>query len=375
MTPHRMLVVDDEDPVRENVVWFFNREGFEVKSARSEDEAKRLVESGAFDVVLLDMKMDRNESGIELLRLIKTLAPSTEVIILTAYGNLSNAATAMELGAFSYVEKNIPDVDVYHVLLLKVKQALHRKRLEEENRQLQLRLAESERRATLGILASVIAHEVNNPLTGILGFTQFARESVAAMSLDEGPFAAEKRQLHDDLKLIEENTMQCQRILRSILEVARPSAVPPLPVQIGEALEKVVTLMEKEAHRRGVCIQRNYDQQDALVMAAPNQVAQIFMNLIVNAVQAMPEGGTLAIRTDVVNSNVLVRVSDTGHGIAAEHLPHIFDPFFSTRDPENSTGLGLYICKDLVHKLNGDIHAESTPGSGTTFTVKLPRIE
>jgi len=357
----RVLVVDDEEGVRANVQWVMNRQGFVVDTAASEAEAQERLNAQRYDVIIADMKMDQDESGITVLQWAKSLDPDVEVIILTAYGNLQNAARAMEAGAYSYVEKNVPDVDVFQMLLLKVKQALERRKLKEENRQLHTRLIAYERQATLGVLASAIAHEVNNPLTSILGYTQFALEQID----DASP-------LRRDLTIIEEQTLRCQTILRHILEFARPDEGEAMPVNLCDAVERMLVLLQRELQRKRVNLERRYADCNALVIATPNQIAQVVMNLMINAMHAMPDGGSIAIETTGGNGTVILRISDTGKGIPPEYLPHIFDPFFTTKEPGKGTGLGLYICKDIITQLHGSIEVESEVGKGTTFTITLP---
>ncbi|MBI3922765.1 MAG: response regulator [Armatimonadetes bacterium] len=361
METPKLMIVDDEEVVRDNVRWVMERQGWHVAEAASETQAREMVQADHFDVIVVDMKMDRDESGIEILQLSKQHSPSTEIVILTAYGNLQNAAKAMELGAYTYVEKNTPDVDVYQLLLLKVRQALERKRLHAENRRLQATLIEAERRAALGILSSAIAHEVNNPLTGILGYTQFALESASPGS-----------QISHDLKLIEENTLRCQKILRNILDFARPDDGEAMPLDLHDAIERVLSLVEREAMRNKITVSRNYCVPQPYVVATPNQVSQVFMNLMINAIQAMPDGGEVEIRSLLRDDTVQVCIRDTGPGIPSENLPHIFDMFFSTKDQGKGTGLGLYICRDIALGLKGNIQVDSVLEHGTTFTVSLP---
>ncbi len=363
MKQPRLLIVDDEEVVRDNVRWVMERQEWVVESAGNEAEASQLLSASLFDVVVADMKMDQDESGIEILRLAKEINPAVEVIILTAYGSLQNAARAMELGAFSYVEKNVPDVDAYQILVLKVKQAIRHKRLQEENRRLQAQLVHSERQATLGVLSSAIAHEVNNPLTGALGYTQMLMETVDSQDV-----------IYNDLKMIEESALRCQQILRNIMDFARPDSGESMPLDVHHAIEKALTLLEREAMRKKIRITRNYCEVTPMVTATPNQISQVVMNLMVNAIQAMPQGGDITLHTECDGATVSIHLSDSGPGISPEHVPHLFDPFFSTKARGEGTGLGLYICQDIIGQLDGEISVASKLGEGTTFTVTLPVI-
>ncbi|NCO32357.1 MAG: response regulator [Armatimonadetes bacterium] len=363
MTEPRILVVDDEDVVRDNVQWVMHHQGWSVDTASSEAEARDRLQSANYDAVIADMKMDRDASGIEILKLAKELSPAVEVIILTAYGNLQNAARAMELGAYSYVEKNVPNVDVYQILLLKVKQALEKKRLEEENRCLQARLINVERQATLGVLSSAIAHDVHNPLTGVLGYADLVLESID-----------ENSPIYRDVLMIQEGALRCKEILRHILDFARPDEGETMPVDVQSSVDRIMVLLQRAAMQKKVDIACDFTATSTIVMASPNQVSQVIMNLIVNACQAMPDGGRVRIHTSNRNGSVILRLSDTGKGIPQESIARVFDPFFSTKSRGEGTGLGLYICKDIVTQLDGTIEVESEVGKGTTFTIALPTV-
>ncbi len=222
----------------------------------------------------------------------------------------------------------------------------------------QLRL--SEKMAAVGLLAAGVAHEVNTPLTGISSFTQMLLEGASP----EDP----RTQL---LEKIERQTFRAAKIVNSLLNLARPSGGDAAPVDINGVVTDVLSLLEHQF--RGTRIQVRRD----LTAAAPVQgyeykLQQIFLNLFLNARDAMPKGGWLSVSTRSAADGVIVEVADTGTGIPSEHMARIYDPFFTTKADGAGTGLGLSVTYGLVQEHGGTLTCESVLGQGTRFTLRLP---
>ncbi|AMV72908.1 sensor histidine kinase, HAMP domain-containing protein [Desulfuromonas sp. DDH964] len=238
-------------------------------------------------------------------------------------------------------------------------------KVEERTRQvqdIQKRLVRSEKLASLGELVAGIAHEINNPLTGIMVFSSLTLEN---HSLPQA--------LRDDLSVIYRETQRCSGIVRRLLEFSREAPPDKTTASINHLLDHTLRLLENQATFQNICITRNYTALLPQLHVDANQISQVFMNILLNAAQAMPDGGTLMLETVLAGTGgeVLVRVRDSGCGIAEQDLKRIFDPFFTTKK-ESGTGLGLSVSYGIVENHGGTIDVESSLGAGTTFTITLP---
>lgn len=226
--------------------------------------------------------------------------------------------------------------------------------------EMQANLARSERLAALGKLVAGIAHEINNPLTGILAYSSMAEERE---DIDE--------QLRKDLQTITHETQRCAEIVRGLLDFGRESILSKKFTSIDQLLNKTLMLVEYQSIFQDILINRNYAEDMPELEVDPNQLEQVFMNMFLNAAHAMPEGGELSIDTWQDRDKMLIAISDSGSGISPENLTKIFDPFFSTKD-QQGTGLGLSVSYGIVKNHGGTIEVESTEGVGTRFLISLP---
>jgi two-component system NtrC family sensor kinase len=224
------------------------------------------------------------------------------------------------------------------------------------------RVAQSERLASLGMLAAGVAHEINNPLGGILALTALTLE-------DTKPDDPNRENLEEVLK----QTQRCRDIVKGLLEFSRQSAINTELVDLNKILQDTLSLISKQAAFFNVTLMKDWDPHLPPVMADSSQLQQVFMNILMNAVQAMDERGTVTITTRRGRlGTVEAAISDTGRGIPQEVIDRIFDPFFTTKRSGEGTGLGLSIAYGIITKHHGNIQVESEPGKGTTFTVRLP---
>jgi signal transduction histidine kinase len=240
-----------------------------------------------------------------------------------------------------------------------------RPRLEME-RQLQethLQLVNSEKMASLGKLAAGIAHEINNPMGGILIYSSLLMEAL------EGDDA--RRQ---DLEKIVHEATRCKEIVKSLLEFSRQTEPKMEPTDINKAIMDDLFFLEKQALFHNIDIVKNMDSQLPRVRGNASQLKQVFMNIIVNAAEAMHEGGTLTITTSLSGDkkDIWVDFADTGEGIPQENLSRIFDPFFTTKEVGKGTGLGLSTSYGIIDGHEGRIDVKSQPGKGTRFRIELP---
>jgi signal transduction histidine kinase len=221
----------------------------------------------------------------------------------------------------------------------------------------------SEKMASIGTLAAGVAHEVNTPLTGISSFTQ--------MLLENADPADPKTAL---LEKIERQTFRAAKIVNGLLNLSRPgmSGEERRQVDLNVVVNDVFSLLEHQFAAAKVKVRRDLSPVAASVVGIEHKLQQVFLNLFLNARDAMPRGGWLSVTTRVDGSRVVAEVADTGSGIPAEHLARIYDPFFTTKAIGRGTGLGLSIAYGIVHEHEGTIGCESSVGQGTRFTLTMP---
>ncbi|GBC99822.1 Sensor protein ZraS [bacterium HR17] len=232
--------------------------------------------------------------------------------------------------------------------------------------QWQQQLVQSEKLAALGQLSAGIAHELRNPLSAISTATYCLTQA-----LSEQNALSEPAQRY--LTVIQRNVERAQRIITSVLAFARPSQAEAVPTDLNELVDAALDIIAKEAERRNIVI-RTALTPLPLVRCRPDAIKQAVLNILLNAVQAMPDGGTLTVCTehDAIAKQVRLIIADTGHGIPPEHLQRIFDPFFTTKPPGEGTGLGLSIARTAIEADGGRILVESEIGKGSVFTIVLP---
>jgi signal transduction histidine kinase len=238
----------------------------------------------------------------------------------------------------------------------------------------QSQLIQVEKMAAVGQLAAGVAHELNNPLGGILGYSQFALEKIDQKPLSQ--FNPEDTQnLLQYLQDIEQQTKKCRTIIQSLLKFSRASKHEEYePIDIAQVLKETFIFTQHQLVKSKVKLVQELEESLPLIQGHPSQLQQVFTNLILNAVQAMPEGGTLTVLSRKAEASKTVEVSfaDTGMGIAEENLDKVFEPFFTTKKVGDGTGLGLSVSYGLIKDHGGEIHVKSQVNQGATFTVILP---
>jgi two-component system NtrC family sensor kinase len=228
----------------------------------------------------------------------------------------------------------------------------------------QTQLAHTEKMAAVGTLAAGVAHEVNNPLGGVLTCIE---------NLQADPSNEAMRTKY--LALIRSGVERIQRTVAYLLDFSRQRPLRLEPTSVNDCLRRVAELTAYQLRNGGVEVCFGLQESDPKVMADRSQIEQLFLNLVLNALQAMPEGGTLTLQTGVSDGQVFAEVRDTGGGIPPEIRDRIFDPFFTTRGVGQGTGLGLAVSDSIVAAHGGRIEVTSHVGVGSTFRVRLPRLE
>ncbi len=223
-------------------------------------------------------------------------------------------------------------------------------------------IQQSERLATVGHMAAGVAHEVGNPLTAISSLVQVCQRKT------------DDEFLQDQLKKVREHIQRINKIVRDLVDFSRPSNMQAEDVQINEVIQSAVGLLQHDARCRDVEFELNLADDLKLVSCVPDQIHQVLVNLLLNAVDAMQgvEDPKVTITTEQKDRHAQLTVTDIGKGIKEEHQSRIFEPFFTTKEVGSGTGLGLSVSHGIINKIGGSIRVESTYGEGTSFIIQLP---
>lgn len=380
--PKHILVVDDERVVLDLFETLFLGDAYRLTCVEDGREALEVVRRVGADLVIVDKNL-RDISGLEVLKVTKELSPLTEVIVITGSASLDSVLMAIELDAFDYILKPINNI---YDIKTKVRKALekqqmvlenqrllkhlqeHAQKLElalEERKRMESQLIQSEKLAGIGTLAAGIAHEISSPLFGILG--------LAEAIVDEDQI----KLVHEYAAEIVEYSKQIREIVQDLSAYSRTSRNEgQAQVDLKRISEDAIRLVFRSKKIENVEI--SLDMEEGLLMSArPNEIQQLLVNLIRNAVDAF-EGlppkhqKLIVVRGWREEHSVLLEVSDTGVGIPAAAREKIFDPFFTTKGVGKGTGLGLHIVWRIVTRYEGTVSVDSTPGVGTTFTMRFP---
>ena len=265
---------------------------------------------------------------------------------------------AVEVVANAYL------VDSQRIIQCNIRDITERNNAEAKRAELESRAQVVSRLASVGEMASGIAHEINNPLTGVVGFAQLLAER------EDLP-----EDVREQLKIIHEGGERVAKIIKGLLSFARQSKPKREYISINEVVEEVIKLRQYELKTSNIEVINRFDPELPWTMADSGQLQQIFINLVVNAEQEMSRAhgkGRLEIKTELAGDMIHISFKDDGPGIAKEHIERIFDPFFTTKEVGKGTGLGLSLSHGIIAEHGGRLYAESEPGKGATFVVELP---
>ncbi|MBV9923497.1 MAG: response regulator [Acidobacteria bacterium] len=389
--PARLLVVDDEENIVLTISEVLRLEGYEVDVASSGREAVGLLERGPeYDLVLTDLHMDEGD-GLSLLQEARARAPLTIVVVLTGFAAVESAIAALRHGAYDYLTKPCIIAELIHTvgrgiehrrLLLSEREA--RTGLEELNRELESRV--EERTAELSrvnrelveanrmkdIFLATLSHELRTPLTPVLGWVNLLRSGAAG----------DAAMLAQGLDAIERNARLQARLVDDLLDISRIVSgklrIEWEPVDLCAVVNLATEPVRADASARDIELSVELPDCPLVVQGAPVRLQQVVWNLLSNAVKFTPRGGRVRVRVWREGGEARVEVTDTGVGIPAEFLPHVFDRFRqadgSTTRQYGGLGLGLAIVRALAELHGGWAIAESEgEGRGSRFTFSLPR--
>lgn len=361
----RILLVDDNPEIILLTERFLTRHGHRTVSCATGEAALEICQEQEIDVVLLDILLP-DLDGLEVCRRLKSSEATRKimVLLLTGCGGVRHRVEGLEAGADDYITKP------FHVteLLARVDSALRIKRLTDEIEHSHCQLLESqkerlraEKMATIGLLATGIAHEFNNILSGISGFAQLAnrdpryREQLVSVALTQSRRAME--------------------IANSLSTFYRPGHGKE-EFDLGQLVESALLLLTPQIQDREIELDLQFEEEVRL-HGHPGQIQEVLLNLCLNALQAMGQGGQLGVHLEATGDSAIIRVSDTGGGIAPDVIERIFDPFFTTKGAlgggeSSGSGLGLSVCHNIVTSHAGRLEFDNRPGEGVTFEIVLP---
>jgi signal transduction histidine kinase len=388
--PARILVIDDEEAARFGIRKALEKEQYWVELAANGQEALQKIREFSPHVVISDINMPQMD-GITLLKEMGRLDVPAPVILITAHGSEAVAAQGLRAGAYDYLAKPFEVDDLRKA----VRNAAEKQRLLESNRRyladlertlIELKNSQTERiqaekMAALGRLVAGVAHEVNSPLGALSSaIDTFGRAYVriAELLASDGPAGSAVAEKAASLKSTLEQTLQvaqsaCQRmdsLVRTMRRFANLDHAPLRRADIRDCIESTLALLNHEL-RGEIRVVKDFGSV-AGIECYPLELNQLFTCLLMNSIEAISGAGDIRIRTWGTEDRLMVRVADSGRGIASEHIGKVFDPGFTTKGVGVGTGLGLPTCQKIVEKHLGTIEIESQPGVGTVVTVGLP---
>ena len=354
-----LIVEDDEDQA------FLEKDKLESTFAHSTVEVVHTAEEcmkrpfQKYDLVLLDLNLP-DIFGLELLNQIQKKC-DVPVVIITGESDVSLAVSALKSGAYDYVIKSSNAIEMLPIV---VENAIKNHLTKKESQTLKERLIQSEKLASIGKLASGVAHEINNPLTAILGFAE-----ILLMQSGNGQ--------RNKLQKIHESALRCKKIVEDLLSFAREHKSERKLLEVNEILDRSLSIGNNLIKMHNIEVEKHLQNPSPCMIGDEFHMQQVFVNIISNACHAMErsERKLLAISTQSDHNSVLITLTDTGHGIPEEHICKIFDPFFTTKEVGKGSGLGLSICYGIIKDHFGSIRAESPAGAGATFVIELPKAD
>lgn len=380
-----ILVIDDEEGVLNLVTLILGKRGYTVAKANNAIEGLELVASLNPQLVILDYMLPEMD-GLEVLARIKSGFPDTYVIMCSGKGSEEIAVKLMKSGASDYMLKPFNNQNllerVENVLKIRVVEIKNRELIGEReqllheikawNEELEQRIhkesearqkahaeaVQSQKLATLGYLAAGMAHEIRNPLNSIALFVQLIKEGV------------EESEKLDYVGKILKEIDRVDATLSKLMDTAKRPRFELVDVSIEEIIKKALDSFTPQINAQAITLTFLPKSRLPRLKADPVEIEQIFTNLFLNAIDEMSGGGTLAVELDHDERDIFIRVSDSGRGIPVEHLPSIFDPFFSTKN--SGTGMGLPIVLRIVKNYGGKIEVANAEKSGATFLIRLP---
>jgi DNA-binding response OmpR family regulator len=367
--PKKILLASDDRDVHDGLGGDLRRDGYDVVHAHSETAVLDLLGVQRVDCILLDVRLCGADAEVMCRRLKEAEGLHGIPLVLVADGGDQAAMIrCLAAGADDYLEHRRDGA----VVRARVMAQIRRRRFEDEQQRHREQLMVSDRLASVGMLAAGVAHEINNPLAAIIVNLDLALRDVRR--LGESPLAAS---LMEGLTDAQEAAERLKHIVGDLRIFSRSRTEATEPIDILSVLESTMRLAWTEIRHRATLVRRL--RPVPLVLGSESRLGQVFLNLLINAAQAIPEGRAdqheIRVTTGTDSyGRIVVDVQDTGAGMSPMVMKQLFTPFFTTKPVGTGTGLGLSICQRIVSGLGGEIVVESEPGKGSTFRVLLPPV-
>lgn len=391
-----ILIVDDEEDILKLMKNLLEMKGYKALMAPDGETALKISKGVDLGAVISDYRMP-GMNGVELLSRLREEHTDVPMILATAFADVNIVIEAINKGrAYKLIRKPWDPFDLQQEVKSAVEYSISEKRrkelesrLKEQNEILEERVLErtseldkvieelqaandtisqtyqhllqSDKLATMGLMAGTVAHDIANPLTVVL-----ARARLLLMKGTLGDAES------DNLNIIIKNSQKIERLIFSITRFARKSSNEYTDIDLMEVLRESLLMLSKSLNVQSITLEEIYEIEEPIVWGEPNELEQVFTNLIQNALQAMEKGGKLTIRVNLKNNFIRIIFEDTGPGIPEEKLSDIFEAFYTTK--KEGTGLGLNICKRIIQEHSGKISVESKIGEGTKFVIDLPQL-
>lgn len=369
-----ILFVDDEEMALITFKNLFKKE-FTVYTARNGEEALQFIEAHPeLALIVSDQRMP-DMTGIELLRRVSSKRPDLIRMLITAYTEIELIIDAINQGnVYRYITKPYNEEELKQILKQGVERyylVKERDRLYSEKIETLKKMAQTNRLTAIGILAAGMAHEINNPLVAINTFLQMIPKKYEEAPKDE--------EFWDKFyKVALDETHRIQQLINHLLHYSKAPEGDGLRLNetnINDLLYETITLIDNEAKKKGLTIRQEFDPNLPLCYVDQEKIRQVFLNILLNAIQATAQGHILVktfLDSDKKRPEFFhVAIQDTGIGISEENLEKLFNPFFTTKKNEG-TGLGLMMCHHIIDEHRGSIDVESEMGKGTTMTIHVP---
>lgn len=370
-----ILVIDDEIGPRESLRMLLKPD-YQVHTADCVEAGLKLLREKTPDTIVMDIRMP-GMSGIEGLRKIREIDPHLSVIMLTGFGALETAREALRLGANDYISKPFDAAEMREIIDRNVERTRVQRtsehaaaEIKELNARLLKELARKEHLASLGQASSEFVHDLSNPLTIVWGYVQLlAKKLEHSENGSDSQTATSVR----ELQIIEENVRLCRELLTMWQSYGSVEACPRKEISVSVIVRDVLKAVGPMAAQNGIELKSDVSKEPCTLSGDSVQIQRAIQNVVINAVQAsMERKQPVTVTCFRKEFYVDVVVEDSGGGIDPSQIEKIFDPYFTTKQSRSGTGLGLYITKKVVEDHNGSIKVDSTPGSGTVFTIRLP---
>ncbi|MCB0196612.1 MAG: response regulator [Anaerolineae bacterium] len=352
---YKALVTDDDRFIRKLCQFVLEKQGLTVQLVETGQATFQALSNASYDLLLLDIDLPDTD-GLRILEKVTTQYPQISPIMMTGYASLEATIRAQELGAEGFILKPFNDAK----LIQMVQRVLDRRQLREDYIQLQTSM-QTEKLAALGRLSASLAHEINNPLQALR----------SGLRLLGRPQLDDTKRKHYVATLSQE-VERLITITGQTLDFARPGRAGLQPTDLNALLHNTLTLLNKQLQQKNIDTGVTLTADLPPIKVVPDHIKQVFINLILNAIDAMSDNGLLSLTTTYLpdKRHVMITVQDTGSGMTTDVISKVFEPFFSTKP--TGTGLGLSISYSIIEAHRGYIEVESTPGVGTLFSVYLP---